>query len=324
MTEHTSNDEKRHPKPLEEGFERVLTPFQEFINDQRTGSVLLLVCTLSALLIANSPLAHDYEALVEMPVGFVFGELSLTMSVRHWINDGLLSLFFFVLGLEIKREILVGEFGCRRPGVYFLGGAMVWLAMLGSGVHATIAGVLVAMTIPARPKREPQCRYRRRDSNTIGANSRPVGYGYRAGACRGQERWHHAAHLGCAAAEPRLPAAECDGSGISPVSGCLVVWGLPCRSLSPDSVSRITRRPSSPLKPQYSWRPCLLGSPVIYGCGCAYKLSDYRPSRKVGDSDISQRLAGADQQHKEPQPDVHDPGNQGQGIAAEWHPSQQQ
>jgi len=94
--------------------ERVLSPFQKFISDQKTGSILLVICTLGALLIANSPLAREYEALVETPAGLVFGEWSFRMSVRHWINDGLLSLFFFVLGLEIKREILVGEL--KDPG----------------------------------------------------------------------------------------------------------------------------------------------------------------------------------------------------------------
>ncbi len=98
-----------YPNPLEAGVERVLTPFNDFIRDQTTGSVLLIVSTVIALIIANSPLAQDYENFLAMHARICLGDWTLKMSVQHWINDGLMSLFFFVLGLEIKREILVGE-----------------------------------------------------------------------------------------------------------------------------------------------------------------------------------------------------------------------
>jgi NhaA family Na+:H+ antiporter len=248
---------------LEKGFANVITPFQRFIGDQKTGSALLLLCTVVALLIANSPLAPAYENLIGTRIGFVFGGEFYAMSLHHWVNDGLMALFFFVLGLEIKRELLVGELreparslpvlaaaaggmvvpaalfyainhgtevmhgwaipmatdtafaigvlallggrvplglttfllalaiiddmgavlvialfytdsislahlaaalgllsalalanllGVRRPVIYFIGGGLVWLAMLGSGVHATLAGILVALTVPARPR----------------------------------------------------------------------------------------------------------------------------------------------------------------------------
>jgi NhaA family Na+:H+ antiporter len=70
---------------------------------------MLLGCTVVALLIANSPLAEQFDALLEMHVGLVLGQNSFSMSLKHWVNDGLMALFFFVLGLEIKRELLVGE-----------------------------------------------------------------------------------------------------------------------------------------------------------------------------------------------------------------------
>jgi NhaA family Na+:H+ antiporter len=117
MTDNQNKNEGDHQNPLETGFERVLTPFHEFISDQRVGSVLLLLCTVVALLIANSPLAPDYKALIETPMGFTFGDVSLSMSIHHWINDGLMSLFFFVLGLEIKREVLVGELKDRQQSL---------------------------------------------------------------------------------------------------------------------------------------------------------------------------------------------------------------
>jgi NhaA family Na+:H+ antiporter len=251
---------------LEQRFERALTPFQEFVSDQTTSSLLLIACTLAALLIANSTYARDYQALIDTPLGVTFGEHVFRMDLRHWINEGLMALFFFLIGLEIKRELLVGELrdmqrslpvivaalggmlapalifsllnaggdyahgwgipmatdtafavgllallgkriptaavtflialaiiddlgailviavfysesisvvhlggaaavlglllltnllGIRSPALYLAGGILVWLAMLGSGVHATIAGILVAATIPARPKRRP-------------------------------------------------------------------------------------------------------------------------------------------------------------------------
>jgi Na+:H+ antiporter, NhaA family len=251
---------------LEKKFERALTPFQEFVGDQTTSSMLLIACTATALIIANSPFSGEYEKLIETPLGLVFGEHALQMELRHWINDGLMTLFFFLIGLEIKRELLVGELkdlqrslpvicaalggmltpalifstlnasgeyahgwgipmatdtafvvgimallggrippaavtfltalaiiddlgailviaafysdtisvphlaaaavvlalliqlnrlGVRTPGLYLLGGILVWGAMLGSGVHPTVAGILVAATVPARSKRQP-------------------------------------------------------------------------------------------------------------------------------------------------------------------------
>ncbi len=257
---------------LEQGFQNIVLPFQQLVSDQKVASLLLLASTVLAVIIANSPYGDQYLRLLETKIGLVMGQHHLTMSVRHWVNDGLMALFFFMLGLEIKRELLVGELrepsrsvpviaaaaggmlvpallffalnlegeairgwaipmatdtafaigvlallgersprglttfllalaiiddmgavaviavfyteaidlhclgtalalllalsiinllGVRRPLVYFAGGGLVWLAMLGSGVHATMAGILVAMTVPARPARSPQDFVRR-------------------------------------------------------------------------------------------------------------------------------------------------------------------
>jgi NhaA family Na+:H+ antiporter len=259
-------DEELFSNPMQRGFERILTPVQEFIRDATTASVLLLICTIAALLIANSPLSAEYRALLHTRIGVTAGDFTFGKDLHHWINDGLMALFFFVIGLEIKRELLAGELqnirlaipviaaalggmiapaliyaafnagtasahgwgiplatdtafavgilallgrrvppalaafltalaiiddigavlviavfysdaismahlllacmllgvlvflnllGVRRAFPYFLGGGMVWLAMLESGVHATVAGVLVAFTVPARPRRGP-------------------------------------------------------------------------------------------------------------------------------------------------------------------------
>jgi len=237
-----------------------------FIKEESIGGYILIAITIIALVWANSPFSDTYHYLWhELQMGFKFGDFDLTTSLHHWINDGLMALFFFTIGLEIKREVLAGElssfkkaslpifaalggmivpaltyviidwqtpqylsgwgipmatdiafalglmamlgkrvpvslkvfltalaiaddlgaimviaifytesiniaelinaafflgllFGANKLGVrsttfYALVGAIgVWTSFLFSGVHATIAGVLIAMTIPVRPK----------------------------------------------------------------------------------------------------------------------------------------------------------------------------
>jgi len=242
----------------------LLSPFQQFIQNETSGGFLLLSATLFALIWANSPYQTHYVELWEIPLTVGIGNYHLEKSILHWINDGLMAVFFFVVGLEIKREFLVGELsephqatlpiaaalggmiipaglylvlnsndegemgwgipmatdiafalgvlallgkaiplslkvflvalaivddlatvliialfysseislpnlaiggatlallvlsnflGIRHPMVYgIVGIGGVWFAFLLSGIHATIAGVLVALTIPARPR----------------------------------------------------------------------------------------------------------------------------------------------------------------------------
>ncbi len=255
-----------HYAPWERAFDRLISPFEQFIRHESTSGLLLMAATVAAIALANSPLGPAYHHWLETPVGFSFGEWRLEKSLHHWINDGLMALFFFVVGLEIKREILVGELsdlraaalpsiaavggmvvpallylslvdnpewrdgwgipmatdiafavgvmvllgsrvpkalitflvalaivddlgavvvialfyteelnvtalwwaagltallavqnrvGVRRPLPYFLVGGLLWLALLKSGVHATLAGVITALAIPAFPKYDP-------------------------------------------------------------------------------------------------------------------------------------------------------------------------
>ncbi len=232
------------PAPID----RVLRPFQQFLHAESSSGLLLLACTAVALVWANSPFADGYFDLWEQYVTIGAPGFGLRLSLHHWINDGLMAVFFFVVGLEIKREVLValggvllpaaiytafnfggpGQHGwgvpmatdiafalgilslvgdrvptglkiflsalaivddiaavlviavfytadlnvaslglaalvlallvganaggVRHPAVYALLGVVLWLAFLASGVHATIAGVLLAMTIPARTR----------------------------------------------------------------------------------------------------------------------------------------------------------------------------
>ncbi len=269
----TSDNEKLKTQdtnlaPWEKAFSSILSPLEEFIHKQSSSGILLMVFTIIALILANSPLQQAYQEFFHAHIKIELGTwLRLDYSIHHWINDGLMALFFFVVGLEIKREILVGElasmehallpiiaaiggmlvpallytalnyagagahgwgipmatdiafavgvlvllgtriprsvvmfllalaivddlgavvviavfyteqlnmtafylsivffstllvmnrFGIRNNIPYFLMGVCLWLAMLKSGIHATLAGVLVALTIPTRSRIDSQ------------------------------------------------------------------------------------------------------------------------------------------------------------------------
>jgi NhaA family Na+:H+ antiporter len=250
----------RLPPPL---IERVLQPFAQFAHTASSGGIVLLVCTVIALVWANSPWHASYHHLWETEIALGVGGAAFRMSLHHLINDGLMAVFFFLVGLEIKREMLIGELaslqkaalpaaaalggmvvpaalyallnvggpgspgwgipmatdiafalgvlallgnrvpaglkvflaalaivddigavlviaffytggvqwtalmaagallllaiganaaGVRRPWAYSLIGVALWAAVLASGVHATIAGVLLAMAIPSRTR----------------------------------------------------------------------------------------------------------------------------------------------------------------------------
>lgn len=252
--------------PWEKAFKRVSTPFEDFLHAQTTTGLILMFMTIIALITANSQLAEAYQHLFHTDINLEIGSWSISHSVHHWINDGLMAIFFFIIGLEIKREILVGElsnikvailpilsaiggmvlpaliylgingqteaaegwgipmatdiafaisalvllgnrvspalvtflvalaivddlgavvvialfytqeinllalsmafasflvlvsfnrFGIHAVLPYFLVGLGMWLFMLESGIHATIAGVIAAMAIPSKPKYAP-------------------------------------------------------------------------------------------------------------------------------------------------------------------------
>ncbi|PKO46562.1 MAG: Na+/H+ antiporter NhaA [Betaproteobacteria bacterium HGW-Betaproteobacteria-22] len=253
--------------PWEKKFSRILTPFQEFVHGQTTSGFLLMGTAIIALFMANSAaLSETYQHIIHTMVGLGIGSWKLEMSLHHWVNDALMALFFFLVGMELKREIMVGELsdlrkaalpivaaiggmlvpalifffmnptgdasrgwgipmatdiafavgamvllgkrvpkalvtflvalaivddlgavlviaifytkelmpvwlgvagglfgvlvffniiGIRKTIPYFLIAVLLWYAVLQSGVHATLAGVLGAFTVPARPKYDP-------------------------------------------------------------------------------------------------------------------------------------------------------------------------
>ena len=112
---------------------RLAVPLREFLDTEVAGGLVLLATTAVALLWANSAWSNAYTVLWATELAFEVGRWTLALDLRHWVNEGLMALFFFVVGLEIKRELVAGELRSVRtaalPAVAALGG-MVLPALL--------------------------------------------------------------------------------------------------------------------------------------------------------------------------------------------------
>jgi len=108
---------------------KLLRPFEYFFKSQVAGGLVLIATTVVALLIANSPLAESFHHFWEFELAIGFDGFGIEQSLHHWINDGLMAIFFFVVGLELKREFLVGELHNPKkamlPVAAALGGMLV-------------------------------------------------------------------------------------------------------------------------------------------------------------------------------------------------------
>lgn len=117
------------PTPLMRPFIGAYDMARRFIAWESAGGLVLLICCLLALIAANGPLAAFYDSVWATEIGVKVGPLALEKSLLHWINDGLMAIFFFVVGLEIKRELLVGELSGRGqlalPVMAAFGGSVV-------------------------------------------------------------------------------------------------------------------------------------------------------------------------------------------------------
>lgn len=115
--------------PWERAFNRILTPFEEFIHRQTTSGLILMGSAIVAMVLANSLWADAYLHFIHTPFSISIGTWSIDMTLHHWVNDGLMALFFFVVGMELKREILVGELSDLRqaalPIIAAVGGMVV-------------------------------------------------------------------------------------------------------------------------------------------------------------------------------------------------------
>ncbi|HEY9228479.1 MAG TPA: Na+/H+ antiporter NhaA [Gemmatimonadaceae bacterium] len=115
--------------------ERILRPFQQFVATEAAGGIVLLACAVAALVWANSSRGDAYFHLWERTLTVGFAGFALTKSLHHWINDGLMVVFFLLVGLEIKREIFVGELSSLKQAVL--------------PIAAAVGGMIVPATIYA-------------------------------------------------------------------------------------------------------------------------------------------------------------------------------
>ena len=125
-----TNDSKN---ALQRGLENIQHPFSNFIRAQTTASLFLLIATIVALWWANSDYSSTYENLIHTSIGLHIGNLRLQASLKYVINDGLMVIFFFLLGLEIKREVLSGDLAepaNRRMLILCAVGGMVCPALI--------------------------------------------------------------------------------------------------------------------------------------------------------------------------------------------------
>lgn len=119
-----SCSEKLFGSSFEKTFKQAMTPFEEFVHAEASSGLLLMACTIAALVIANTGLHTAYDAILHTKISIGGGDFGISLSLHHWINDGLMALFFFTVGLEIKREILVGELADRRQAILPIAGAL--------------------------------------------------------------------------------------------------------------------------------------------------------------------------------------------------------
>lgn len=100
---------KRTRQYIHRQINQITTAFQYFFRQESSSGIILLLCAVIAMILANSGWADIYEHILHREITIGAGQWRLTMSFLHWINDGLMALFFFVIGMEIKREFLFGE-----------------------------------------------------------------------------------------------------------------------------------------------------------------------------------------------------------------------
>lgn len=112
-------------KQIDLPIDKLNKPIQKFIQNEKAGGIVLGISVLIALIFANSPLSNIYLQFFEHKIGFQFdGKSYLEYSIHHWINDGLMAVFFFVVGLELKREIIGGELSNPRKALLPIGAAI--------------------------------------------------------------------------------------------------------------------------------------------------------------------------------------------------------
>ena len=169
---------------------------EDFISKEALSGIILFIATIAAVIVANSAWGAEYYNLWHMPLGITLGDKTISMSLTYWINDGLMALFFLMVGLEIKREMVIGELSsvskASFPIVAALGGmvipALIYVAFnpdnfIGFGIpmatdiafalgilmlfHAPTSMPIIAFSKPAMTLRSPS-------TNWMGSSMRVV------------------------------------------------------------------------------------------------------------------------------------------------------
>lgn len=129
--------------PWEKAFRKISTPFEHFLHAQTTTGLILMFMTVLALILANSTWAEAYTHFFHTKIDLTVGEWKLSNSIHHWINDGLMAIFFFIIGLEIKREVMVGELSNFKVAILPIlaaVGGMVFPALIYMSINADTEG----------------------------------------------------------------------------------------------------------------------------------------------------------------------------------------
>src|SRR3954468_11927149 len=111
----------------------VAAPLRDFLTTETGGAVVLLCATLAALVWANSPWPHSYESVWTTRLSIQLGDSGIALDLRQWVNEGLMTFFFLVVGLEAKRELAMGQLRERRR--------LLVLALMSIGGMATAAAI---------------------------------------------------------------------------------------------------------------------------------------------------------------------------------------
>lgn len=119
----------------------IITPFQKFVRIESFSGYLLFGATVIALILANSSLGPLYESVWEYEIGIQVGSFELSNSLLHWINDGLMAVFFFLIGLEIKREAIIGDLNNFRKASF--------------PIFAALGGMIIPITFYIILNRDP-------------------------------------------------------------------------------------------------------------------------------------------------------------------------
>jgi len=133
---------------------RLMDPLTDFLHDEATGGVVLVVAGVAAVIWANGPFSGSYGSFWDYELTLGWGRAAITEDLQHWVNDGLMAVFFFVVGLEIKRELVTGELRDPRaaslPAIAAVGGVLLPAAIfltLARGPAAAGWGIPMATDI---------------------------------------------------------------------------------------------------------------------------------------------------------------------------------